>query len=172
MMKRTAVLFVIILAVTVAEAFQEAGGWTKFESAAGSFSVLVPALPTEQKETKDSPHGPYTTTLFISRGSGETYMAGFVDYDAKYNFDVQKELEANRDNFANAVKGTVKSTTKITFKGNPGIEFDGTTPDYAFRSRVYIVGRRPYMLIAAFPAGAESSPTINKYLSSFDLKSK
>jgi hypothetical protein len=172
MMKRTAALLVIVLAAIVAEAFQDASAWIKFESPTGLFSVLMPAQPTEQKETKDSPYGPYTTTLFISKGSGEVYMTGWVDYDAKYNFDTQKELEANRDNFAQAVKATVNNTTKITFKGNPGIEFDGTSPDYAFKSRVYIIGRRPYMLIAIFASGAESSPTINKFLSSFELKSK
>ena len=42
--------------------FQDAGEWIKFESSAGLFSVLMPVQPTEEKETKESPYGPYTST--------------------------------------------------------------------------------------------------------------
>ena len=168
-MKRTAAILFILFAATFAAAFQGAGEWIKFESTPGLFSVLMPAQPTEQKETKESAYGPYTTNLFLSKGNGEMYMAGWVDYDPKYNFDAQKELDANRDNFVKAVKGTLGSTTRITFKDNPGIEFDGSTPNFSFKSRVYIVGKRPYMLAAAFPAGGEGSPNINKFFSSFEL---
>ena len=171
-MKRYAAVLLILLAAICVAGFQGAGEWIKFESPQGLFSVLMPVQPTEQKGTTESPYGPYTTNLYLSKGKGEMYMAGWVDYDPKYTFEVQKELEANRDNFAKAIKGTVGSTTPITFKGNPGIEFDGTTPDYAFRSRVYIVGKRPYMLVAAFPAGGEGAPNINKFLSSFELTPK
>jgi hypothetical protein len=168
-MKKIAAMSLILFAVAFAAAFQGAGEWIKFESTPGRFSVLMPAQPTEQKEAKESPYGPYTTTLFISNGKGETYLAGWVDYDPKFNFDGQKELDANRDNFVKAIKGTLGSTTRITFKDNPGIEFDGTAPNYSFKSRVYIVGRRPYMLVAAFLAGNEASPNINRFLSSFEL---
>ena len=168
-MKRIAAVFLLLFAVTLAAGFQDAGEWIKFESTPGLFSVLMPAQPTEEKETQESPYGPYTTNLFQSKSKDEVYIAAWVDYDPKYKFDVQKELEANRDNFVKAVKGTVGSTTSITLKGNPGIEFDGTAPNFSFKSRVYIVGRRPYMLIVLFPAGAEGSPNINKFISSFEL---
>lgn len=168
-MKRITAVFLVLLAATFATGFQGASEWIKFESPKGLFSVLMPTQPTEQKETKESPAGPYTTTLYQSKANGELYMAGWVEYDPKHIFDAQKELEANRDNFVTAVDGTVGSTTRVTFKDNPGIEFNGTTPGYSFKSRVYIVGKRPYMLLAAFPTGGESSPTINKFLLSFEL---
>jgi hypothetical protein len=168
-MKRTAAMFLILFAVSFAAGFQDAGEWTKFELSPGRFSVLMPAKPTEEKETKDSPYGPYTVSLFQSKGNGEVYVAGWVDYDSKYNFDTQKELDANRDNFLKNVEGTLGSSTRITFKDNPGIEFEGTAPKFSFKSRVYVVGRRPYMLIVTFAAGGENSPTINKFFSSFEL---
>ncbi len=152
---------------------KDPSGWVKFESTVGLFSILMPTQPTEQKETKDSASGPYTTTLLQSnKGNGEVCLAAWVDYDPKFNFDTQKEIEANRDNFVKTVKGTVVSTTRITHRGNPGIEFQGTAPNFSFKSRVYVVGRRPYMLIVLFPAGGESSPTINKFISSFELLPK
>lgn len=168
-MKRIVVVFLVLLASTYAIGFQGAGEWIKFESPKGLFSVMMPTQPTEKKETKESSYGPYTTTLHQSKGNGELYMAGWVEYDPKHTFDAQKELEANRDNFVKAVDGTVSSTTRITFQFNPGIEFDGTTPGYSFKSRVYIIGKRPYMLLVAFPTGGENSPTINKFLMSFKL---
>lgn len=171
-MKRTAVVLFILFVTTLAVAFQDPGEWVRFESAPGRFSVLMPTQPTEEKETKDSALGPYTTSLYHSKGNREVYAAGWVDYDSKYNFDAQKELDANRDNFVKSVNGTLGSTTKITYKDNPGIEFEGTTPNYSFKSRVYVVGRRPYMLMVLFPPGGEGSPNINKFLSSFELAPK
>ena len=58
--------------------------------------------------------------LFTSKGKGEIFAVGWVDYDSKYNFDVQKELEANRDNFVKDVQGTLGSTTKINLKDQSG----------------------------------------------------
>jgi hypothetical protein len=171
-MKRIAAAFLILFGAIYSAGFQGAGEWIKFESTQGLFSMLMPVQPTEQKDTKESPYGPYTTNLYLSKGSGEMFMAGWVDYDPKYIVDAQKELDANRDNFAIAVKATLGTTTRITFKGNPGIEFDGTTPNYSFKSRVYIVGKRPYMLVVAFAAGGEASPNINKFFSSFELAPK
>jgi hypothetical protein len=168
-MKTIAAMLLVLFAATFAAGFQGVGEWIKFESTPGLFSVLMPAQPTEEKETKESPYGPYTTNLFLSKGNGELFMAAWVDYDPKFNFDAQKELDLNRDNFVKGVQGTLGSTTRITFKDNPGIEFDGTASNFSFKSRVYIVGRRPYMLIAVFPVGGEGSPNINKFFSSFEL---
>jgi hypothetical protein len=169
-MKRIASLGVVLIATTVAFAFQS--NWVKFQSPEGRFSVLLPAQPKETKETTQSPVGPYTTTLFISKGAGETYIAAWIDYDPSLKFDDQKELEANRDNFITGVKGTLVSSNNIVFRGYPALEFDGTTPTYSFKSRVYIVGKRPYMLLASYLKAAESSQNINKFFSSFEVKPK
>jgi len=168
-MKRTAAVLLILLAASLAVGFQDASEWIKFKSTPGQFSVLMPAQPTEEKETKGSASGPYTTNLFQSQGNGEVYIAAWVDYDPKINVDAQKELDANRDNFVKAVAGTLGSTTRVTLKDHPGIEFEGTAPNFSFKSRVYVVGRRPYMLIVLYPPGGGGSPTINKFISSFEL---
>jgi hypothetical protein len=168
-MKTTAVVFLVLVASTLGVGFQDPGQWTKYESSKGRFSVLVPSQPTEEKETKESPYGPFTTTILRSKGNGEVYLAAWIDYDPKFIFDTQKELESNRDNFVKVINGKLRNSTGITYKNNPGIEFEGTAPNFSFKSRVYIVGRIPYMLIVLFPAGAESSPTISKFISSFEL---
>ena len=45
----------------------DTGGWVHFNSELGRFSVLVPKMPEENKQTTPSDHGPYTTHLFIAR---------------------------------------------------------------------------------------------------------
>lgn len=169
-MRRIASVGVVLLATTIAFGFQST--WVKFESTAGNFSVLMPAQPTESKETTSSTVGPYTTTILLAKGTGETYIAGWIDYDPSFKFDDQKELEANRDNFVKGVKGSLRSSSNIVFKTFPGLEFEGTAPSYSFKSRVFMVGKRPYMLLVAYSNAAESSPNINKFFSSFEMRPK
>jgi len=95
---------------------------------------------------------------------------GWVDYDPDFNFSVQSELEANRDKFVSGVKGTLIGTTKIVLNGYPGIEFTAETDQVFFKSRVYIVGRRPYQLIAGTYKGQDESNNVARFLDSFQVK--
>ncbi|MGH9970321.1 MAG: hypothetical protein ACREBG_21370 [Pyrinomonadaceae bacterium] len=171
-MNRALATCLILLATPFASGFQETKEWVKFESTPGLFSVVMPGAPREQKETTDSPHGPYTTYLYVSRADDETYIAGWVDYDPRFNFDAQKELELNRDNFVKGVNGKLRTTSDIALGDYPGIEFTGTFQSSSFRSRVFIVGKRPYILIAIFPTGKDSSQNTSRFLSSFAVTLK
>ena len=168
--KIPAVLSLVLLAALNAWA-QTPAGWVKFSPAGSPFNVLMPAQPKEEKKTSESPHGPYTTTLFSSVSPGrEIYLVGWVDYDPKFNFGVQAELEANRDNFLKAVKATLLSTTPVKLGTHPGIEFKAEVEGRAdIVSRVYIVGRRPYQLIALTPAGGGRSAAVERFFTSFQV---
>jgi hypothetical protein len=168
--KFPAVLSLVLFAALTASA-QTPAGWVKFSPAGSPFNLLMPTQPKEDKKTSDSPNGPYTTVLFTSVSpEREIYLVGWVDYDPKFNFGVQAELEANRDNFVNAVKATVLSTTPIKLGPNPGIEFKAElTGRVDIVSRVYIVGRRPYQLITVTPAGRDASANRERFFSSFQL---
>lgn len=167
-MKKALTVFLLLLASAVTTA-QTPGGWVKVSSEEGRFSVLMPTKPEESKETQNSPNGPYTTHLLISKGAGEIYLVGWVDYDPNFNFNVQGELEANRDNFIKGIKATLLDTVKIDFNGNPGIEFTAETADTSFKSRIYVVGRRPYQLVVASPKGADATRNISRFFSSFEV---
>ncbi|HVF41441.1 MAG TPA: hypothetical protein VM936_00425 [Pyrinomonadaceae bacterium] len=168
--KILAVLALLFLAALNARA-QAPGGWVKFSPPGSHFTVMLPAEPKENKQTSESPQGPYTTYLYTSVGLGrELYLAGWVDYDPKFNFGVQAELEANRDNFVKNVKARLLSTTPIKLGTHPGIEFKAVIDGKAdIVSRVYIVGRRPYQLIMLTPAGLDSSAARARFFSSFKL---
>jgi hypothetical protein len=148
------------------------GGWMVFNSEAGRFSALMPEVPTEQTETTQSEHGPYTTHLFIvnRKGLNSVFLIGWVDYDPNFNFNRAAELDMNRENFIKGVKATLINNRPTTFDGYQAIEFTAENAEKIFRSRVYMVGRRPYQLVTVTPKGIDDSANINRFFSSFKVR--
>lgn len=147
----------------------DSAGWVKFTSDSGNFSVLVPEAPTEKTETTESQHGPYTTHLFIVKGGGSVYLIGWVDYDPSFNFNRQAELEANRDNFVKGLSATLLSTRPTVIDGYSALEFTAETTDRIFKSRVYMVGRRPYQIVIGSPKGEDDSANVSRFFKSFKV---
>jgi hypothetical protein len=146
------------------------GGWVKFTSELGLFSVLMPALPEEKTETTQSDHGPYTTHLFISKDTTNVYLIGWVDYDPGFNFNRRSELMANRDNFIKGIKATLLSSQTLRLDGYDAIEFTAETADRIFRSRVYMVGRRPYQIVIGYPKDVNDPAVVNRFFNSFKVR--
>ncbi len=128
-------------------------GWVKFTSPEGHFSVLMPEIPQDKAETVDSAHGPYTTHLFIVKDTASVYLIGWVDYDPSFNFNRQAELEANRDNFVKGISATLTKSRPTVIDGYSAIEFTAETTDRVFKSRVFMVGRRPYQMVIGSAKG-------------------
>ncbi|HWF89956.1 MAG TPA: hypothetical protein VN659_14020 [Pyrinomonadaceae bacterium] len=147
-------------------------GWVKFTSPEGHFSVLMPETPQDKAETVDSAHGPYTTHLFVVKDTSSVYLIGWVDYDPSFNFNRQAELEANRDNFVKGINATLVSTRPTTIEGYPGLEFVAETGDRVFKSRVFLVGRRPYQIVIGSPKGFDDTATTDRFFSSFKVRAQ
>ena len=145
-------------------------GWVRFTSELGRFSVLMPEMPTDKTETTPSEHGPYTTHLFIVRDPANVYLIGWVDYDPSFNFNRQSELAANRDNFVKGIKATLVSTRPLTIDGYQALEFVAETTERVFKSRVYMVGRRPYQIVIGYPKDQEDPLTTNRFFNSFKVR--
>jgi hypothetical protein len=145
-------------------------GWVNFDSDDGHFSVLVPETPTDKTETTDSAHGPYTTHLFVVKDTQNVYLIGWVDYDPSFNFNRQAELEANRDNFVKGIAATLISSRPTVIDGYSVIEFTAETGDRTFKSRVFMVGRRPYQIVVGYPKGVEMPGEVSKFLNSFKVR--
>ena len=144
-------------------------GWVKFTSPEGHFSVLMPEIPQDKAETVDSTHGPYTTHLFIVKDTTSVYLIGWVDYDPSFNFNRQAELEANRDNFVKGISATLINTRPAVVDGYSGLEFTAETGDRVFKSRVFLVGRRPYQLVIGSPKGFDDTAITDRFFSSFKV---
>ena len=149
---------------------EDNGGWVKFTSDMGRFSVLMPVTPEEKIDTTPSEHGPYTTHLFVVRHDVNVYLIGWVDYDPSFNFNRQSELAANRDNFVKGIKATLVSTRPMTLDGYQAIEFVAETSDRTFKSRVYMVGRRPYQIVIGYPKDQEDPLSVNRFFNSFKVR--
>jgi hypothetical protein len=146
------------------------GGWVRFTSDIGRFTVLMPEIPTDKTETTPSEHGPYTTHLFVIRHDPNVYLIGWVDYDPSFNFNRQSELAANRDNFVKGIKATLVSTRPLQIDGYQAIEFVAETAERIFKSRVYMVGRRPYQIVIGYPKDQEDPVSVNRFFNSFKVR--
>ena len=144
-------------------------GWVKFSSELGRFSVLMPEIPPEKTETVNSAHGPYTTHLFVVKDTTSVYLIGWVDYDPSFNFNRQAELEANRDNFVKGINATLLNSRGTVIDGYSAIEFSAETADRIFKSRVFLVGRRPYQLVIGSPKGIDDTASVERFFNSFKV---
>ena len=147
----------------------DSAGWVKFTSDAGRFSVMMPETPEDKVETTDSAHGPYTTHLFIVRNKPNVYLIGWVDYDPSFNFNRQAELEANRDNFVKGISAKLINSRPTVIDGYSAIEFTAETDELVFKSRVYMVGRRPYQIVIGSPKGQDDTANVNRFFNSFKI---
>ena len=147
--------------------------WTKLAPNGIGFEVMMPGTPKLSTETKDSAEGPLTTNLYILSTEEALFLVGYVDYSPSFNFNVRSEINANRDNFLKGFQGSkLLAEKEISLTGSPGIEFTADLPNGRFvTSRIFIVGRRPYQLIAVTTKGADQTATL-KFLDSFRAKKK
>lgn len=173
-MKKSPALLALFAAALLSLGFQTPpAGWLKLTSEEGRFSVLMPGpdAPKDQSATKTDPRlGPYTVHLFTKRAEKGVFMAGWVDYAPTLNLDVQAEINANRDNFLKGVKARLTSERAVRLDGHPGLEFTAESDQAMFKSRVYVVGKRPYQLIAVTFKGLDDAANVDAFFSSFQLK--
>lgn len=144
--------------------------WIEFKSADGRFSVKLPATPTEKVETGSNGPGPYTLHMFTANGDGSLCMIAWVDYDPSFNFTPKTELEANRDNFVKTMNATLLNSRHTTIGGFQALEFTAETADVDVKSRVFIVGKRPYQIVFASRKGIDITSALDRFFESFSVR--
>src|SRR5580704_13221564 len=91
--------------VTAAPAFATASpdpaptptaSWSKFTSKAGSYTVLFPVEPTEQKGTMESPAGPVVTDTAMAQDGIVFYGVSYVNLGSAVVVDKNKVLDGAR----------------------------------------------------------------------------
>jgi len=143
--------------------------WAKFTSEEGRFSVFIPGTPKDQVQTTPSNIGPYTTHLFTLRNPRHVFLIGYVDYDPSFNFNPQAELDANRDQFVKNLKATLVTSRNVKVDGYSALEFTAVADERIFKARVYIVGRRPYLIVLGSQKGVDDTFALNRFFSSFKI---
>jgi hypothetical protein len=130
----------------------------------------MPEIPTDKSEIVQSEHGPYTSHIFAVRGDKSIFLIGWVDYDPSFNFNPTLELEANRDNFLKGMQATLLTNQALRLSGYQALDFTAETSDRVFRSRAYMVGRRPYLLVAGTPKASDDSVNVNRFFNSLKFR--
>lgn len=158
------------------------GPWSTFSPDGASFSVLMPGLPTEDRDvatkntTGDIDFKSYTLELpyggFLSVVVAELPEATVI----KGNTD--EILDSACAHIAQSAGGTVTGKRLAPLGDRPGREFFVDVPESAvpgggaLRAKVYLVDRTMYQLIAIVPRSKRNSDTPGKFLDSFTLVRK
>jgi hypothetical protein len=152
--------------------FQSTNDWIRVSSPEGGFSVLMPAQPTATDSTgTSSGGGPFTNHMLSVQDSKRIYAAMWSDYPPNTKHDVPATIKAERNGFLRSMNAKLISETTISLHGYDGNEFTAEVEDgSAVKGRVYIVDNRLYMLIAVDTKGNGDQPSVERFLTSFELK--
>jgi hypothetical protein len=144
--------------------------WTVFSPKDGGYSVMLPGEPTERSLPHDTEEGRTVSTLYELTREDFKYVVGYMNYPISVE-------AANRDKFLSMVAesgitsagGTVIGNTAISLDGSPGREVTGEIKGFSYRSRVYLVGKRVYLLIVWLPPNSTDSENAAKFFKSFKI---
>ncbi|MBI1920338.1 MAG: hypothetical protein HYS23_04565 [Geobacter sp.] len=160
---------------------------TKIKSADGDYSVIFPAKaerkmnPPEIVDGEKSGFGVGTTVtyaveIYSASLDNQTFLTAFTSYTGEgINIvNAEKELQLNRDNFVNGMKGWVTSSTETEYilpsaKKIPGIEFTGETDDRSFHGKFFVSGNDVWGIIYLASKGYESSAVKEQFFDSLKI---
>ena len=172
MQNTTVALCAILVVAGFVLSVQGQSGWNRFSPEGGNFSVSMPGSPKVEVEHKVADFGPYTSYQFSESKSGTFYLIGWTDYPPNITLDVQGEIKATRNNFLKSVDGTLIAEKEISLDGHPGLEFTAAMGSKFFViSRIYVVGNRPYQVVAVTKTN-QNQTNANNFLWSFKFEIK
>lgn len=105
----------------------------------------------------------------ILRNPKNVFLLGWVDYDPNFNFTRHSEMEMNRDEFVQGIRAKLINSRTLTIDGYRVLEFTAETVEKIYKSRVYIIGRRPYQIVIGSPRGEDDSVNVNRFFNSFKI---
>jgi hypothetical protein len=124
------------------------GGWQKFKSSDGRFSVAFPAAPTEQKSD-----GEGGLKGYLAESAQGFYIVMYGD--SATTDDAKQIANALPQEFVKGMKGKITRQRNIFLKKNPGSEFyfeiTAEGEKVNGKGRIYQVGKRVYILVSAAP---------------------
>jgi hypothetical protein len=160
------IIALLICAACASQASAQAPPWTKYSSPEGRFTVLMPADPMREEQSKET-RGEKVVMRFFTAGSEKgIFIVAYADYRMS---GVKQELDANRDSFLRGMKATLLSESDIKLRENPGREIRAERDRLSIRSRIFLVGQRYYQVVAITPATLPGNLEADRFLNSFEL---
>lgn len=169
-------LFRVAAALFAAAALQagaQNADWETLQPEDGSFTALMPGHPEYQKTIQNSlMAGENTLHVYTYRIKGVVYRLGYTAYPPGPAMDPETELQANRDNFIQGIRGRLIRSIVIRLQGVPGIDFTAESERLRIRSRVYFVDQRAIQLIVAVPKGKDETINVTRFLESLHFSNR
>ena len=176
--KPVIVLMALLLAICVM-ACTPAPKPQEFKSEAGRFSVMAPVVLKETTQTQETAAGKVVCHLYLGNLGGLGYGVAYSDYpeEGVRKSDPEKILDGGRNGAVSNVNGKLVIETKIALEGNPGRELvidakDASQGDLTIKARLFLVGNRLYVVMAAAKKGQVGFKEMDQFLQSFKLLGK
>ena len=173
-MKRRIVYLLLLALILLSGCGEEKKEWETFESDTGRFSILFPGAPEKETESVPTTIGTIKTEFFMVEQKDMAYSVNYADYPAEVvaASDTRAMLDGARMGAMANVNGELLSEKEISLGGHPGreIEIEIADEDIIIRARFYLVENRLYVIQALSKESKASSPDIDEFLDSFELK--
>jgi len=169
MQKKSLAACLVLMMFGLANGFQSAAEWVKYDSKEGRYSVLIPEKPELTSQEGTVPTGEKVTQYMAKvADSNSLYSVGYFDLLPNKTYSLDK----GRDGMVSAVNGTLVSEDAISLGGYAGRELKVTAKnsDYeiVIRVRLFEIGGRVYILQHAFLKAADSPALAEKTTKFFD----
>ena len=147
------------------------GGWVRFASPDGDFTVLMPREPKIESAEAVSESGKAPTPMHWATAEGDTSTFICMYWDLAYtpadDTDAQMAMAGSRDGLINKFGGQLLSHEESQSQGYPEERYKATTTDNGImEGRSFIIGHRLYLLSVAYPA-ENSDEEAHRFLVSF-----
>lgn len=145
------------------------GEWISYSSAAGRFGVLMPAEPRVTEQGLEIGAEKLVNNVFLALTEFAVFGVSYADFPP--NTSKSKSLLDNvRKGVIDGIKGTLISSSNISHKGYPGREFQASSDNGLYTSRIFLVKARLYQLVIVAVPGKVSPADVHRFLDSFDLR--
>ena len=153
--------------------------WQQYKAKDESFTVLMPATPTESVQSKETPVGTLSLHVSLADLKTEAYLVGYSDYPDNFmSLPAETVLDGAEQGAIHESGSTLVSKKRITLDGYPGIELEIKPPAGGPKgvgvaySRMYWVAPRLYIAFAGGMDTGATRLTIKKFLDSFKILKK
>ncbi len=167
-MKTPVVGVVLLVALAAAGCGGDTLEWKEVTSPDGGFKVLMPPGAAKLSAEEEPPIGKITLTTYTVKQKGDGYFVAWADLPPKPPFDPADFVKGVAKRYDSA---EVKSSKEVTFRDNPGREFElETAKGRKVLGRLFIVKDRLYELIVIGDAAKPPAPEpAQRFFASFQL---
>jgi len=159
-----------LLLTTAALLAGQAAAWRTFSPRDESFSVSMPAAPSEKVQSVPVKDGSnLEVRVFASADKEGTYVVSVTEFPAAEG-NPERRLNNAREGAVASVQGKLQHERKIKLGGHPGRELwiEAGKSD-VIHTRIYAVDKRLYQTLAIGPKRFVETKETTRFLDSFKL---